>query len=254
MEERNPEVNRFFQSKVEAKFKKNTAMFLESILITPIQRIPRYGLLLDDLLKKTPETHPDLQSLAAALKVMRKVGNLLNDVCVANSLTVDKSASKCLNVRTNTTELSGIVLKAQVTISKARALAKLGDVYCVGRVGTDSYTTRTVKETCDPDWDEVWEIPAVDPTKEIVFEVCRKTKVFRTFLGQAREKVFPPLDLCIGSPVVGQVISKKKQNLSLRPAPGTSLAVTGSVTISTVISVGKIVEPLSVSSRLLSQV
>jgi hypothetical protein len=32
---------------------------LESIIIMPIQRIPRYKLLLEDLLKRTPEAHPD---------------------------------------------------------------------------------------------------------------------------------------------------------------------------------------------------
>lgn len=32
---------------------------LESIIIMPIQRIPRYKLLLEDLLKRTPESHPD---------------------------------------------------------------------------------------------------------------------------------------------------------------------------------------------------
>jgi hypothetical protein len=32
---------------------------LESIIIMPIQRSPRYKLLLEDLLKRTPEAHPD---------------------------------------------------------------------------------------------------------------------------------------------------------------------------------------------------
>jgi len=36
---------------------------LESIIIMPIQRIPRYKLLLEDLLKRTPDAHPDCNLL-----------------------------------------------------------------------------------------------------------------------------------------------------------------------------------------------
>ena len=40
---------------------------MESLLIEPVQRIPRYRLLLEDLLKNTPEGHSDHDNITAAL-------------------------------------------------------------------------------------------------------------------------------------------------------------------------------------------
>lgn len=51
---------------------------LESLLITPIQRIPRYNLLLADLIKNTPEDHPDLPKLKEALKRMIEMAEQVN--------------------------------------------------------------------------------------------------------------------------------------------------------------------------------
>jgi len=51
---------------------------LDSFLITPIQRIPRYQLLLRDLVKRTPHAHPDFQFLAQALDKVKQVGDLIN--------------------------------------------------------------------------------------------------------------------------------------------------------------------------------
>ena len=39
-------------------------------LITPVQRIPRYILLLKDIIKKTPEDHPDYPQLVQAEEKM----------------------------------------------------------------------------------------------------------------------------------------------------------------------------------------
>ena len=41
---------------------------LESLLIQPIQRVPRYILLLSDLLRNTPEDHPDRELIDRAIK------------------------------------------------------------------------------------------------------------------------------------------------------------------------------------------
>lgn len=52
---------------------------LDSLLLMPIQRIPRYNLLLQDLLKHTPETHPDYANLREATDGMRMVAEYLNE-------------------------------------------------------------------------------------------------------------------------------------------------------------------------------
>jgi len=46
---------------------------LESHLIMPVQRLPRYQLLLDTLLKYTPEEHVDHQNIVKALEKTKEV-------------------------------------------------------------------------------------------------------------------------------------------------------------------------------------
>ncbi|XP_064405676.1 intersectin-1-like [Halichondria panicea] len=46
---------------------------LNSLLLEPIQRVPRYELLLKDLLKHTPEEHPDYSTLKEALNFVQKI-------------------------------------------------------------------------------------------------------------------------------------------------------------------------------------
>jgi len=51
---------------------------IDSMLITPIQRIPRYGLLLRDALKVTPEGHKDYGLLEQAIDKLKSVADFLN--------------------------------------------------------------------------------------------------------------------------------------------------------------------------------
>ncbi len=47
-------------------------MTLTGLLVTPVQRIPRYQLLLQEVIKFTPAEHPDLENLGAALTAVKK--------------------------------------------------------------------------------------------------------------------------------------------------------------------------------------
>eukprot|EP01105_Mastigella_eilhardi_P002309 TRINITY_DN1282_c1_g1_i14.p1 TRINITY_DN1282_c1_g1~~TRINITY_DN1282_c1_g1_i14.p1 ORF type:complete len:480 (-),score=135.88 TRINITY_DN1282_c1_g1_i14:2355-3794(-) len=51
---------------------------LQGLLITPVQRLPRYVLLLRDLLKNTPASHPDEEPLRQALKEMQELADYVN--------------------------------------------------------------------------------------------------------------------------------------------------------------------------------
>jgi len=60
---------KFAEYLVEAKADPRCQGFsMESLLIEPVQRIPRYRLLLEDLLKSTPESHTDFNSIKNALE------------------------------------------------------------------------------------------------------------------------------------------------------------------------------------------
>jgi hypothetical protein len=52
---------------------------LNSLLITPIQRIPRYKLLLDDIIKNTPRFHPDRNNLEEARTQIDAIAWYIND-------------------------------------------------------------------------------------------------------------------------------------------------------------------------------
>ena len=52
---------------------------LEALLIQPVQRIPRYRMLLEDMLKNTCLTHPDRSSLESSLKNIQDVATDVNE-------------------------------------------------------------------------------------------------------------------------------------------------------------------------------
>jgi hypothetical protein len=68
---------KFNQFIAEAEF--GSGHILDSILIAPIQRVPRYELLLKELLKHTGEDHPDYTDLVAALATVQKVALNMNE-------------------------------------------------------------------------------------------------------------------------------------------------------------------------------
>ena len=53
---------------------------LEDLLITPVQRIPRYRMLLDELRKHTAESHVDYGTIRAALDMIRQTADTVNAV------------------------------------------------------------------------------------------------------------------------------------------------------------------------------
>jgi hypothetical protein len=72
------------------------AVSLESLLIQPVQRIPRYILLIGELHRKTPDDHPDKQNLADAIAAMEGVMLFLD-----NEITSHEHREKFLNMTTN---------------------------------------------------------------------------------------------------------------------------------------------------------
>eukprot|EP01111_Echinosteliopsis_oligospora_P018834 TRINITY_DN8855_c0_g1_i2.p1 TRINITY_DN8855_c0_g1~~TRINITY_DN8855_c0_g1_i2.p1 ORF type:complete len:671 (+),score=196.02 TRINITY_DN8855_c0_g1_i2:55-2013(+) len=54
-------------------------MSIGSYLICPVQRIPRYSLLLADLVKNTWPTHPDYETLCQVLKQIQEIASYVNE-------------------------------------------------------------------------------------------------------------------------------------------------------------------------------
>eukprot|EP01130_Rhizamoeba_saxonica_P018866 TRINITY_DN9597_c0_g1_i1.p1 TRINITY_DN9597_c0_g1~~TRINITY_DN9597_c0_g1_i1.p1 ORF type:complete len:1096 (-),score=267.22 TRINITY_DN9597_c0_g1_i1:18-3044(-) len=51
----------------------------KSYFVTPVQRVPRYRMLFEDLLKKTPEDHPDMESLTQATEKILVIAMEVNE-------------------------------------------------------------------------------------------------------------------------------------------------------------------------------
>jgi len=47
-------------------------------MIRPIQRVPQYILLLNDLSQKTPMSHPDYAPLQQAIELIKSVADFMN--------------------------------------------------------------------------------------------------------------------------------------------------------------------------------
>lgn len=93
---------------------------IPDILITPIQRLPRYSLLLQDLIKNTPESHPDFAELSEAAKSMGSAAQYLNETL--RQYQKERADSEWLNQM----EEKGIPLGHFLYESPSRHLLKQG--------------------------------------------------------------------------------------------------------------------------------
>lgn len=84
--------------------KSKVGMDLEHLLIMPVQRVPRYNLLLEDLYKNTPDDHCDKANLAKALENMQGIAVKIND-CMRQTAKVRELTA----IASKTTGLSSLL-------------------------------------------------------------------------------------------------------------------------------------------------
>jgi hypothetical protein len=72
----NPKFKEFLKESIAREA--GDAQDIHSLLITVVQRPPRYCLLLKELLKNTPESHKDRRNVAAALEAVEKAAEYIN--------------------------------------------------------------------------------------------------------------------------------------------------------------------------------
>ncbi|KAI8807263.1 hypothetical protein BJ742DRAFT_813038 [Cladochytrium replicatum] len=75
--ERNPFFAAFLREQSNAGITKGLSF--ESFLIMPVQRIPRYRLLLENIYRYTSPTHPDYQDLSVSLRLVETVARWMNE-------------------------------------------------------------------------------------------------------------------------------------------------------------------------------
>ncbi|KAJ1925484.1 hypothetical protein IWQ60_004533 [Tieghemiomyces parasiticus] len=74
------------------------SLTIDSYLMLPIQRLPRYRLLLADLTRHTPDSHPDHPLVTRALQVIEEVAQFVNDMIRQHEMyTAMVAIQKCLH-------------------------------------------------------------------------------------------------------------------------------------------------------------
>lgn len=97
---------------------------LSSLLIQPIQRIPRYRLLLEDIIKNTDPGHPDYSSTTSALETIKEVAVKVNE-----EVRKFENLKKMAEVR----KLFGKVKEVKDLITESRYYIYEGPLYKVCR-------------------------------------------------------------------------------------------------------------------------
>jgi hypothetical protein len=113
------EANRIIQAAEQTpEFK---GLQVDSYLILPIQRVPRYILLLEQLLKFTPVSHPDRDGLERSVKEVRNIADHINE-----GIRDLESQRKVLSVNG---KLSGRPSSLPSLVTPARRLVSQGDFF-----------------------------------------------------------------------------------------------------------------------------
>ncbi|KAF9288028.1 hypothetical protein BGZ68_000925 [Mortierella alpina] len=94
----------------------------QSYLMLPVQRIPRYRMLLESLLRHTPEDHPDHRKLQSAFKSMEHTANFVNETIRQHEM-----FGEMVDLQSKITGL------AEPLVAPGRALLKRGNVWKVCR-------------------------------------------------------------------------------------------------------------------------
>ena len=83
--------NNRFREQLESFQRKTGGLSLHGYLTKPIQRVTRYPLLIEKILKNTPRDHPDYQSIEQAFECARRLNEKINrEISVLeNSLRLD---------------------------------------------------------------------------------------------------------------------------------------------------------------------
>lgn len=177
VETKHPELTQFLQKQIE----KAGGMALMSFLIMPVQRLPRYEMLLRALLKLTEPTHIDFQNLSDALDAVVHVNQYINQRKKEEELKAQipqllsrKTQEKIKATADEETEKHVRYLK--ITIEKARNLPPmdsngLADPYATIAYDGENMKTKTKKETLSPDWKEDF-VLAILPNSPDAFTIC----------------------------------------------------------------------------------
>merc|ERR1712137_1319234 len=182
-----------FASLLQAK-KETVGFDLCSLLIQPIQRIPRYRLLFEELLKHTPPEHPDYAPISNTLVSIQEVAKYVNESVRAKEnqdklLQIQESLTGC---KTPIVSLSRIFIREGVLVKmcrrepKRRYLFLFNDllVYCSSNEGNQTYTFHRAMGLSQLRVDDIPDNSGMSNA----FQILSNQKSFSVFAESAQDK------------------------------------------------------------------
>ncbi|KAI8909604.1 Dbl homology domain-containing protein [Gorgonomyces haynaldii] len=167
---------------------------LQSLLLMPVQRIPRYKLLLEDLLKHTASGHQDYTNIFKAFKMVSSVADFVNE-----TIRQHETALEMINIQKSILGLPNDLLAPGRTFIKRGKVQKISRkshqprilflfsdilVYCSpGILETQFMYHRTI--TLDKI--RVQDVPDVEQVKNI-FQILQSEKSFAMYCETPQEK------------------------------------------------------------------
>ncbi|KAG0034410.1 hypothetical protein BGZ81_004891 [Podila clonocystis] len=121
----------------------------QSYLMLPVQRIPRYRMLLEGLLRHTPEDHPDHRKLQTAFQSMEQTANFVNETIRQHEM-----FGEMVNLQSKITGLN------ERLIVPGRALLKRGNVWKICRRNVQQRLIILFSDCI------LWTSPSINPLDE----------------------------------------------------------------------------------------
>mmetsp|Transcript_30170 Transcript_30170/g.33711 ORF Transcript_30170/g.33711 Transcript_30170/m.33711 type:complete len:807 (-) Transcript_30170:131-2551(-) len=187
---------------------------LENFLILPVQRLPRYEMLLDTLIKHTNESHVDYDNLTQALESVKQVNQTINERNARADRLRDYRQRACVK-RQDFKFVTGYL---EVKILKATNVYPmdsngLSDPFAIVSYNGKQIGKTSVKpKTLNPVWNESFVIPLMnsDKSKVITISLLDKDKITTENIGIVQVPATQYLDEGTDEPTNYSFIPDKK--------------------------------------------
>ena len=128
----------------ESLFTLDDGREFSSFLITPVQRMPRYILFLRELMKVTPESHPDYRALEGA---SAKIQNVTMEMDEATKQA--GNANEIMELQQMLTKPVNLLLAGRVILKSVQidSLKNGGKIYLIPYLIVDYFARNTIKKT-----------------------------------------------------------------------------------------------------------
>ncbi|KAJ6251576.1 faciogenital dysplasia protein [Anaeramoeba flamelloides] len=175
-----------WEQEVQVEFKLN----LQSFLIQPIQRIPRYQLLVNEILKHTDPEHKDYSDLQQSLEMIKKVATDVNTAIIDAKQTIilvdlNKKLSNVDLIKPHRKYVcEGVLMKKSKKKDHARLFYLFSDLLIIASKDISNYTVHNTIQLEDLNVEEI------EDTKTLknAFTIQTPAKSFIVYASQPQEK------------------------------------------------------------------